>query len=431
MNVATHCPTSSRSVPDLQAPSTLHLPARLTRDCLSAHDFDALAKKRLPAPLYSFVAGGSEDHHAHVGSREAFLAYRFVPRVLCNVARVQQHVTVFGRSYQSPFGIAPMGGVALTAYDGDLALARGAAHADIPMVVSGAALTSLEAIRAQASNAWFQAYLSADRDADAALLDRVAAAGYETLVVTVDVPVAANREHNKRSGYTAPLRPNAALAWQALTHPRWLVGTLARTLLMGGVPRYRNLAAGNGARVFSSEAAHQFSRRAAFDWQDLARIRQRWRGNLVLKGILSAADTVIAREHGVDGVIVSNHGGRQLDSAIAPLTVLPEIVDAAAGLTVMIDSGIRRGTDILKALALGAQMVFIGRPFNFAAAVGGAPGVAHLAALLRDEIARDMALLGVSTLDALHSGFLRESRHPVSNMRNHERPSIPTRQPAA
>lgn len=387
----------------------MKIPPRLARECLSAHDFEVLARKRLPAPLFGFVAGGSEDQHARAGNRQSFHRYAFVPRVLRDVSQIAQDVTLFGRSYRSPFGVAPMGGVALTSYEGDLALASGAAHAGIPMVVSGAALTPLEVIQAHAPGAWFQAYLSSDQQANCALVDRVGKAGYETLIVTVDTAVSANRENNRRSGYTTPLRPDVALTWQVLTHPRWLFGTLGKTLLNSGAPRYRNLPAGNGTRAFSSAAAGLFGRRAAFDWEDLAGIRRHWPGNLVIKGVLSVEDVVLAREHGVDGVIVSNHGGRQLDSAVAPLTVLPDIVAAVPELTVMIDSGFRRGTDVLKALALGAKLVLIGRPFNYAAAVGGAAGVAHLAALLRDEIARDMALLGESRVESLHPGVLRDT----------------------
>lgn len=408
-DVAAHPSLSSPPGLEQVAVPTLRISPRLTRDCLSAHDFEALARKHLPAPLYGFVAGGSEDQHARECNRHAFHRYSFVPRVLRDVAEIQQHVTVFGRSYQSPFGVAPMGGVALMAFDGDLALAHGAAHAGIPMVLSGAALTALEVVQAHAPGAWFQAYMSNDQDENCAHVDRVAAAGYETLIVTVDVPVSANRENNRRSGYTTPLRPDGALAWQALTHPRWLFGTLGKTLLNGGVPRYHNLPADNGARVFSAAGARHFGRRAEFDWGDLARIRRRWSGNLVIKGVLSVGDAVLAREHGVNGVIVSNHGGRQLDSAIAPLAVLPEIVAAVPELTVMVDGGFRRGTDILKALVLGAKLVLIGRSFNYAAAIGGAAGVAHLAALLRDEIARNMALIGVRNLESLHPGLLRET----------------------
>lgn len=408
-DVAAHRSLSSDPGFERETVPTVRISPRLMRDCLSAHDFEVLARRHLPAPLYGFVSGGCEDQHAREGNRHAFHRYSFVPRVLRNVAQIQQHVTIFGRSYRSPFGVAPMGGVALMAYDGDLALAHGAAHAGIPMVLSGAALTSLEIVQAQAPGTWFQAYMSNDQDENSAHIDRVAAAGYETLVVTVDVPVSANRENNRRNGYTTPLRPDGTLAWQALTHPRWLFGTLGKTLLNGGVPRYHNLPADNGARVFSTASARHFGRRAAFDWEYLAQIRRRWPGNLVIKGVLSVDDAVLAREHGVDGVIVSNHGGRQLDSAIAPLAVLPEIVAAVPDLTVMVDGGFRRGTDILKALALGAKLVLVGRSFNYAAAIGGAAGVAHLAALLHDEIARNMALIGVSSLESLHPGLLRET----------------------
>ncbi|MCW0038147.1 alpha-hydroxy-acid oxidizing protein, partial [Acinetobacter baumannii] len=184
-----------------------------------------------------------------------------------------------------------------------------------------------------------------------ALLDRVAAAGVQTLVITVDTPVAANRENNVRAGFSTPLRPGPGLAWQGISHPRWLFGSFLKTLWRHGMPHFENNYAHRGAPILSASVMRDFSDRSHLAWPHLAAIRQRWHGQLVVKGILSAADAVLARDHGADGLIVSNHGGRQLDGAVAPLRVLPGIVRAVPGLPVMLDSGVRRGTDVLKALA--------------------------------------------------------------------------------
>jgi L-lactate dehydrogenase (cytochrome) len=226
------------------------------------------------------------------------------------------------------------------------------------------------------------------------------------LVVTVDVPVAGNRGNSTRQGFSTPLRPSLRLMYDGLVRPRWLLGTFARTLLQHGMPHFENSFAERGAPVLAANVLRDFSARDHLNWQHLDRMRKRWTGVLILKGILSASDTRLARDHGADGVIVSNHGGRQLDHAIAPLRVLPEVVAAAGDMPVMIDSGIRRGTDVIKALALGAKFVFVGRPFNFAASIAGEAGVRHAIYLLRDEIDRNMALMGVSSCAELNPSLL-------------------------
>ncbi len=295
-----------------------------------------------------------------------------------------------------------MGISALIAYEGDLALARAAEAANVPMIVSSTGLIPLEEVRAAASRAtWFQAYLPGDSAQIEAMVQRVSAAGYRTLVLTVDVATLPSRENNIRVGFTTPLRPSARLAWDGLLRPRWLIGTLMRTLLKRGMPHFENSAATRGVPIIARAAVRQFSARDKLTWAHVTQIRRMWNGNLVLKGILSAADARIAADHAVDGVIVSNHGGRQLDSSTAPLRALPAIVQVKGPMKVMIDGGIRRGTDVIKALALGADFAFIARPFIYAAAIGGQAGVAHAIRLLSQEIVQDMALLGVRSLNEL------------------------------
>ena len=378
-------------------------PRRL-RPILSLEDFEPAARRLLPRPVFGHVAGGCETDASLVGNRSAFADYGFVPRVLQGVAGRSQATTLWGRTWASPFGIAPMGMCALAAYQGDLALAQAAKEADIPMVCSGTALTTLEAVRQAHPDAWFQAYVPGEVARIEALLERVARAGYGTLVVTADTAVSGNRENHVRVGFSSPLRPSLSLAWQGVSHPRWLLGSFARTLLRHGMPHFENSQATRGAPILSRDAVRDFGARDHLGWEHLRRIRRLWAGRLVAKGLLSVPDAQTARDCGVDGIIVSNHGGRQLDGAVSPLRVLPQIVAAVPELPVMMDSGVRRGSDVLKALALGARCVFVGRPFLYAAAVAGQAGVRHGIDLLQQEIHRNMALLGAQSLADLRDG---------------------------
>lgn len=380
------------------------------RRMLSLHDFEAAARRILPKPLYAYVSGAVEDGQSERGNRQAYDDYGFRPKVLVDVSRRGTRCTVLGREYAAPVGVAPMGIAALTSYRGDLMLARAAAEAGVPCIMSGSSLIRLETVMEAAPGTWFQAYLPGDGAQIAALIDRVAAAGVDTLVLTVDTPVAANRENNVRAGFSTPLRPSVGLAWQGVTHPRWLIGTFLRTLARHGMPHFENNYATRGAPILSGNVLRDFSDRGHLNWQHVAAIRKTWKGRMVLKGILHPDDARAARAHGMDAVIVSNHGGRQLDGSVSPLHALPAIVDAAGGMDVMLDSGVRRGTDALKAMALGARCVFVGRPFNYAATVAGQRGVAHAIALIVEEIRRNMGLLGIVDLREVNQSLLQPGR---------------------
>ncbi|WP_238487017.1 alpha-hydroxy acid oxidase [Cupriavidus pauculus] len=368
----------------------------LRQRVLSLKDFEALARRRLPKPLYAYVSGAVEDNLTLEQNRRSFEELALRPRVLVGVSSRDLSFDLFGRKYSAPFGLAPMGISALFAYRGDVVMAQAACQASVPAVMSGSSLIRLEEVMEAAPGTWFQAYLPGDMRQIEGLLARVAAAKVETLVITVDTPVAGNRENNIRAGFSTPLRPSATLAWQGITHPRWLLGTFARTLVRHGVPHFENAYVHRGAPIVSRNVERDFSDRAHFTWDHLTTIRRRWKGPLVVKGILTAEDARAAQQHGVDGIVVSNHGGRQLDSVIAAMRALPEVVDAVPHLPVMLDSGVRRGTDVIKALALGARCVFIGRPFAYAAAVGARQGVAHGIDLMQAEISRDLAMLGIT-----------------------------------
>ncbi len=397
--------TLTSTVPPRAATADRPLPRALAR-MLSLDDFEAAARKRLPRPIFGYVAGAAEDNQSLRGNRQAFSDYSFSPRVLVDVSRRTQQTELFGRRYASPFGIAPMGISALSAYRGDIVLARAARAQGIPAILSGTSLIPLEDVIQEAPGTWFQAYLPGDPQRIDALVERARRAGYETLVLTVDIPVSANRENNVRTGFSTPLKPSLRLAWDGLTRPRWLAGTFLRTLLAHGMPHFENSFATRGAPIVSSSVLRDFSARDHLSWEHVARIRRQWPGTLIIKGILHPQDAALARQHGADGIIVSNHGGRQLDGAIPPLRALPGVAEAAGNMTVMMDSGVRRGSDVLKALGLGASFVFVGRPFNYAAAVGGEAGVSHAIGLLRAEVDRNMAMLGINHVREMQAGLL-------------------------
>ena len=370
-------------------------------------DFQPAAKARLPRQLYSYIANGADDEQSMRFNREAFSRWVFTPRILEGVAQRSQAISLFGQSYASPFGISPVGLAAMWCYRGDIVLARAAQESGIPAVMSGASLIRMEEVAAAAPNTWFQAYIPGDDARIAELVRRIAAAGFKALVVTVDLPVQVNPERYARNGFSTPLRPSARLAWDGISHPRWLLGTFGRTLLSHGMPHFENWRAERGAPILAANVQRDMVARDHLSWEHFKVVRRLWDGPLIVKGVMRKEDALRARSAGADGIVVSNHGGRQLDGAAAALDVLPEIAEAVPDLVVMMDSGIRRGTDVLKALSLGARCVFNGRSFNFAATVAGSAGVHHAIGILRTEVDRDMALLGVNRLSDIDRSLLR------------------------
>lgn len=382
------------------------IPPYLVQQFLCLDDFEPAARAMLPRPLFEYIAGAAETNQSLSNNRRSYERYSFVTRVMVDVSRRTKTVRLFDEEWAAPFGLAPMGLSALSAYQGDVVLAQAAQKAGIPMIMSGSSLIRLEEVAQAAPRTWFQAYLPGQMKQIGELLVRVRHAGFKTLVITVDTPVAANRENNIRAGFSTPLRPSWRLAWQGVSHPRWLFGTFLRTLIRHGMPHFENNYATRGAPILSANVLRDFSDRGHLSWEHLREIRRLWQGPLVIKGVLHPADALMARHLGVDALIVSNHGGRQLDGAVAPLVALEKIIHAVPEMPVLIDSGIRRGSDVLKALALGARMAFVGRPFGYAAAVAGLPGVSHAISLLAAEIDRNMGLLGITDLSQLGLEFL-------------------------
>ncbi|WP_082706931.1 alpha-hydroxy acid oxidase [Pseudomonas sp. EpS/L25] len=398
-------PLASHTLP--KGSGGYRIPRRL-RAILSLDDFEAAARRHLPKPLFAYVSGGAEQEKSLHGNRAGFDRYAWVPRAFTDTSTRSLETTLLGQRYGAPFGIAPMGISALTAFEGDLIQTRAAREANIPAIMSGSSLLPMEAVIRENPDAWFQAYVPGEDARILALLNRVRHAGFKTLVITADVPVSANRENLIRAGFSTPLKPDLHLAWEGLTHPRWLLGTALRTLLRRGMPHFENAGVGRGAPIVSAKVMRDFGARDHLSWRHLELIRRHWPGTLVVKGILAPEDAVRAREVGAESVIVSNHGGRQLDGSVAPLAILPQVVKAVGpDYPVMIDSGFRRGGDILMALALGAAFVFVGRPMNYAGAVGGQPGIKHAIGILATELSRNMALLGIQSPGAVRRDSLR------------------------
>jgi len=382
---------------------------------VNIEDLHRMAKRRLPKIAFDFIEGGLEDERGLERNTSAFHKHQLLPRYLVDVSKRDQTATLFGHTYASPFGISPTGGAGLFRRGADLMLAEAAAKANIPHIMSGASNDSIEAAAKVApDHAWYQLYAPRDAGVREDMIRRAADAGMAALVLTVDVPVSSKRERNIRNGFAnirggllqaLSLRPS--ILAEALTHPLWIVEYFRHG---GGTPMMQNWQpyAPSGA---DSEQVYNFARSLqpynAQTWRDLERYRQLFPRNLVVKGIMSPADALRAAEIGCDGIIVSNHGGRQLDQAPGSLDVLPAIKEAVGDrLTVMLDSGVRRGADILIALCLGADFCFMGRPTLYGAAAGGIPGVNRAVSILREEIDLVMGQIGCPSLGELGPDFL-------------------------
>lgn len=381
---------------------------RLLRQALELEDFARLVKPFLPRAVHGFVTNGADTGSVMTSNRAVFDRWRMVTRVLRDVSVRSQATTLFGHDYAAPFGIAPMGSTAVTAFDGDNRMARAAAEANVPFILSANSITPMEEVVKANPDTWFAAYQSPDHAKIERMVERVARAGIKVFVLTVDVPVSPNRPADARTGYTMPLSPNPRLALDAILHPRWLVGTGVRTLSRRGMPAISNVEANEPIGLFSRNPG-RVTGYSSFTWREAELIRKLWKGPFVLKGVLAAEDVRIARQAGIDGIIVSNHGGRQLGSAVSPMDVLHEIKAESGDMTVIVDSGFRRGTDVLKARALGADFILVGRPFLFATALAGEAGLHHALSLLAREVDIGMGLMGVRTLEELGPGCLRKT----------------------
>lgn len=375
------------------------------RRAVNIEDLRRIARKRAPRFVFDYVDGGAEDEVTLDQNRRAFERLRFRPRTLVDVSKRETGTVIFGKPSALPAIAGPIGLLGLSWRHGDLELARAAAAAGIPYAHSTSSMDTLEDVaRAAQGRLWFQCYVFEDRAVSEGLIRRAAAAGFEALIITSDFPVSGKREKDLRSG----LRPTANLTLRSkldvLRHPHWLITVATRRPAFVNVQREL----GPGRKAVSFMPSGMFD--PSLDWDDFRRFRDLWKGKLLLKGVLRADDAARAVECGADGVVLSNHGGRQLDGAISAMDALPEVVREIGGrASILVDGGVRRGGDIAKALALGAQAVGLGRAVNYGLAAGGAAGVARALEILRDEFDRTLALTGCRTPAELSPDLIADS----------------------
>ncbi len=381
--------------------------ARRLAKCHNIDDLRTVAARRLPFPIFDFIDGGAEDERSLGRNRAGFERYLLMPRILQDVSQIDLRTTVLGTEIALPVMIAPTGMPALFHHSGEDSLALAAARHGTIFTTSTMASRSIEEVAAaSAAPKWFQLYVLKDRAILEDFIERCRDAGYDALCLTVDVPIVGNRERDVRNRLTFPPRPTLAGLADFLRKPHWLwdMRTKRPVLPANLAGRLEGANIGNLAR-YSEEQLHK-----SLTWDTAAWIRQRWGGKFLLKGVLRAEDAKRAVDLGFEGVIVSNHGGRQLDQVPAHIEVLAEIVAAVNGQAeVILDGGLRRGTDVLKALALGAKACMTGRPFLYGLAAGGAAGVERALEIFAAEIRRDMMLAGCPTIEGIGADLVRRA----------------------
>jgi (S)-mandelate dehydrogenase len=374
---------------------------------LNVADARRAAQRRLPRGLFEYVDRGTEDEISIAANRRRLDAIQLAPTVLVDVSRRSQKAEILGHAQPSPLVIAPTAVAGLLWRDGEIELAKAAAAAGIPFCVSTQSITAIERIAESRARLWFQLYVWKNRQRTLALIDRVWAAGAETLVLTVDTAVTPNREYNQRNGFGIPLQPSWRAGLDLVVHPRWTLAVLLRSIAASGVPTYAHYPQEFRTRIGRAALSDEVSLATDAAWEDVRLLRRHWKGKLVLKGILRVEDARTAVSHGVDAIVVSNHGARNLDCAVGPTDVLPAIV-AAVGehMEILADSGVRRGSDVARFIALGAHGVLVGRAPLYGLAIGGAAGAGRVLALLAHELNVVMGMLGARTLHDLRGALL-------------------------
>ena len=375
----------------------------------SIADLRRMAQRRLPRALFDFYDGGAEDETTLRANTAAFVRRRLRPRVLVDVARVDTSTQILGAAAALPLAIAPTGAPGFGWPGADIAIAQAAAAAGIPYSLSSSGTTSIEAVAREApGRLWFQAYVLRDRSYFEQMIRRAEGCGYEALMITVDLPVGGKRERDYRNDFSIPFRFTPKNVFDFALHPRW-----AARVARHGMPQMETLSglaktAGGGApsaSAIASSVGRNYD--PGFDWTRLEQVRAMWPRRLIVKGVAHPDDAVRLAAMGVDAIVVSNHGGRQLDGSAATLDLLPAVVAAVQGrIPVLVDGGVRRGGDVIKALALGAQAVLVGRATLYGAVAAGGPGAQRALAILQDEIERGMRLCGVTHVAAIDGGLL-------------------------
>ncbi|MEM7564687.1 MAG: alpha-hydroxy acid oxidase [Pseudomonadota bacterium] len=379
----------------------------MKKPIFSVSDARQYAKRRLPRIIFDFIDGSAGDERACELNLEKLQAIRLLPRVMVNVEKRNHRKVLFDQTWELPFGIAPMGMCNLTWPNADAMLARAARDQGIPVGLSTMASSTIEKTFERAGeNAWFQLYVGQSDEIAFQLVDKVRAAGYTHLILTVDVPSIGARPREQRNGFTSPFRIGPKQFIDFALHPQWSLSTLK-----AGMPRLANVNVPNGVEFKRNET------RGKVDWDFLARLRDRWPGNLIIKGVLGCEDSVRMRDAGADAVCVSNHGGRQFDSSPAAIEMLPQIRSAVGSeFPLLFDSGVRSGEDILKALASGADFVLIGRPFLYAMGANGETGLRDVIDLIKNQIDIGLMQLGCPDINDIDASFLLRETLSVSGV---------------
>jgi L-lactate dehydrogenase (cytochrome) len=372
---------------------------------LTIADFRRIAQRRLPKFVFDYVDGAAGDENTMRGNQAAFAQLRLHPRQQVDVSKRSMETTLLGRQLSMPMLLAPTGLQRMVHRRADLEVAQAAGEADIPFVVSASTAFTVEEIAdAGRGDLWLQVYPWRDRKALEHVITRAIAVGYSTLVVTVDVPLLGRRERDLRNGMSIPPRITPRNLYQGARHPRWVTHLVTGPEIT--FVNFKDLAPGSKGMALMQWVNNELTNPAA-QWSELQWLRRLWPGPLVVKGVLTVEDARAAVREGADAIVVSNHGGRQLDDTPATAEVLPRVVDAVGdSAEVMLDGGVRRGADILKALALGARAVLVGRPYWWGLAAGGARGVAGVIDIFRDELDMAMALSGRPTIDSVGRDLL-------------------------
>ena len=389
--------------------------ADLAKKALNIEDLRRMAKRRLTKSLFDFCDKGSEDQIAMRDNRTALDRIKVMPRAPRDVSQRDPGITLFGERLGLPLLIAPTGPAGFVWYRGETQLARAAAKKNIPFTLASTSNTAMErVIENGGGTQWFQLYVWRNPEAAFVTVQRARDAGFKALVVTVDSPVYNNREIDVRNGLVFPPRVTPKAAIDGLLHPRWLLGTAGRYFLAEGrLPAFTNIHIPDEDKAeatgyVSASSGSFLNRNASLDWDYVARLREMWPHKLLIKGILHPADALAAVENGADGIFVSNHAGNVNDTAITPWDALPAIVDAVGGRTTIIaDSGVRRGSDVLKGLALGADAIAIGRATLYGVGAAGEAGASRALDILDAEIRRTMAVMGVCDIASITRDNIR------------------------
>ena len=398
--------TTTGAQPRTAAPTAAQakLAADLAARYFNIADLREASRKRLPRGVFEFFDRGSEDEVTLNENRASFRRIKLRNKALVDVSKRSTRTELFGKPMTMPLALAPTGAAGLTCYEGELEVARAAARFGVPFTLATPALTSIERIATvENGRNWFQLYMWRERELSHALVKRAQDAGFEALILTVDTAVSPIREYNKRNGFSSPFHFNPRIVMDVAMHPRWLIEVMLPYLRANGMPTPVHYPAGTAGRAASAGlSASRTMQGDDLTWDDLARLRDIWKGPLMIKGVQLPEDAAQAVALGVDAIVLSNHGGRNLDGSVSPIEILPEIAAEVGGKTdIIIDSGVRRGSDVLKALALGAKAVLSGRCALYGASVAGAAGVEHALTLLRKELDTSMGFTGCSTVSEI------------------------------